>query len=581
MKQMRKSIVTQILTLALIGSMILSISPRVNAANTSVVAGPFTLSRESSEIIEGTDYTYENGELTILTDNITIAMNPTAAPTSDIIKLGNFSEPPADTFRNVTFSNLKLKGYRDLIMSCVDTINVTLIGSNELICEKRVEDTYGSFAFWGYGSIHINNSPSGSLYATGHGLGWGAIKVSSGGYGKDDSSITIDPGMSMKCSENLYADISSLHQDATIYRDYIKCDSGYALTILIGMWQHTHSWDYSVGTGANANQLKASCVAMGSCNYKDAPVTLTLLADNSKYDGTVKEATMDTTNWVAAGLQVPTISYYLKGTQLKTDSDNSGALSQGSAPKKPGAYTAKITVDTDKTASVDFEIICTHDKMIDVTNDKYLASAATCTTAAKYYKSCEICGAAGTETFTSGAPLGHDFSNNAEKCRRNGCSEINPEYKAPQPETPRTETPQTTTPQVETPVIIQGSNGGWTKNSNTSLTFRSNAEFEDFLRVEIDGKIVDSKNYTVSKGSTIVTLTPEYLETLKTGEHTLSIVSNINGAEMKANTSFHITGEPENSNSPKTGDNSYAIFWIVLLIISGSAIVLTRKRHIN
>ena len=130
MKQMRKSIVTQILTLALIGSMILSISPRINAANTSVVAGPFTLSRESSEIIEGTDYTYENGELTILTDNITIAMNPTAAPTSDIIKLGNFSEPPADTFRNVTFSNLKLKGYRDLIVSCVDTINVTLIGSN-------------------------------------------------------------------------------------------------------------------------------------------------------------------------------------------------------------------------------------------------------------------------------------------------------------------------------------------------------------------------------------------------------------------------------------------------------------------
>ena len=217
--------------------------------------------------------------------------------------------------------------------------------------------------------------------------------------------------------------------------------------------------------------------------------------------------------------------------------------------------------------------------MIDVTNDKYLASAATCTTAAKYYKSCEICGAAGTETFTSGAPLGHDFSNNAEKCRRNGCSEINPDYKAPQTETPRTETPPTTTPQVETPVIIQGSNGGWTKNSNTSLTFRSNAEFEDFLRVEIDGKIVDSKNYTVSKGSTIVTLTPEYLETLKTGEHTLSIVSNINGAEMKANTSFHIIGEPESSNSPKTGDNSYAIFWIVLLIISGSTIVLTRKRQ--
>ena len=40
------------------------------------------------------------------------------------------------------------------------------------------------------------------------------------------------------------------------------------------------------------------------------------------------------------------------------------------------------------------------------TNSEYLASSATCTQAATYYKSCS-CGAKGTETFTSGEALGH------------------------------------------------------------------------------------------------------------------------------------------------------------------------------
>ncbi len=39
---------------------------------------------------------------------------------------------------------------------------------------------------------------------------------------------------------------------------------------------------------------------------------------------------------------------------------------------------------------------------------KYLKSAATCTEAAVYYKSC-LCGAAGTETFTYGDPAGHSY----------------------------------------------------------------------------------------------------------------------------------------------------------------------------
>ena len=51
----------------------------------------------------------------------------------------------------------------------------------------------------------------------------------------------------------------------------------------------------------------------------------------------------------------------------------------------------------------------THSFDREVTEHEYLKSAATCTVPAVYYKSCN-CGEKGTETFTSGDALGHDFT---------------------------------------------------------------------------------------------------------------------------------------------------------------------------
>lgn len=112
---------------------------------------------------------------------------------------------------------------------------------------------------------------------------------------------------------------------------------------------------------------------------------------------------------------------------------------------------------------------------METVSDSYLKTAATCTAPAVYYKSCKLCGAKGTETFTSGNPLGHDFSNNAEVCRREGCNEKNPDYKP------------------ATPVIIEGAGGEWTKESGATLRFRSDAGISSFLRVEVDGTVVDAK----------------------------------------------------------------------------------------
>ena len=69
-----------------------------------------------------------------------------------------------------------------------------------------------------------------------------------------------------------------------------------------------------------------------------------------------------------------------------------------------------------------------HDFTAETVDAKYLKSAATCTSPAVYYQSCSTCGAQGTETFTNGEPLGHDWGawtqNSDEKthtrfCKRN------------------------------------------------------------------------------------------------------------------------------------------------------------------
>lgn len=75
------------------------------------------------------------------------------------------------------------------------------------------------------------------------------------------------------------------------------------------------------------------------------------------------------------------------------------------------------------------------------------------------------------------------------------------------------------------PKIIEGTKQSLTAGDQKELTFRSNAAFSDFIRVELDGKNLDEGNYTVKEGSTIVTLKAGYVGTLSAGTHTIGIVS--------------------------------------------------------
>ena len=146
------------------------------------------------------------------------------------------------------------------------------------------------------------------------------------------------------------------------------------------------------------------------------------------------------------------------------------------------------------------------------------ATSATCTEPGNVeYWTCDTCGKHfidenGTEEIEESEWIipaaGHSYENG--KCTV--CSEVAPAFKA---------------------MIIEGANGKWQKGSEGGLSFTSNAAFADFQKVQVDGKDVDSSNYTVKEGSTVVTLNASYLETLSAGKHTLAIVSDTGTAETE------------------------------------------------
>lgn len=157
--------------------------------------------------------------------------------------------------------------------------------------------------------------------------------------------------------------------------------------------------------------------------------------------------------------------------------------------------------------------------------------------------------------------------------------------------------------------IIEGANGSWNQSTDgESLRIRGNGEYSKFQNVKVDGNIIDSKNYTVSEGSTIIELHADYLKTLSEGSHTFEIVwtdgaagtgftvaRNTSGSN---NTGSNNTGNNDNNDStdnsaaaaptaataqeldkvPATGDASG--IWIALFVVSavGLAAMLVRRK---
>lgn len=145
-----------------------------------------------------------------------------------------------------------------------------------------------------------------------------------------------------------------------------------------------------------------------------------------------------------------------------------------------------------------------------------------------------------------------------------------------------------------TPEMIAGDKCIIDKNSDKAITFKSNAEFSDFVKVELDGReLVKDKDYTVKAGSIIVTLNPDLIKKLSTGEHVIGIASSSGTASAhftvkepetesiketetetisqieSETTSWYTFDENEtNASSINTGDRNHGKLWLVIAIIA-------------
>ncbi len=146
--------------------------------------------------------------------------------------------------------------------------------------------------------------------------------------------------------------------------------------------------------------------------------------------------------------------------------------------------------------------------------------------------------------------------------------------------------------------IINGADSSWTQNTDGSLVIRGNGEFSKFVNVKVDGQILDSANYTVREGSTIVELKADYLKTLSEGSHTFelawtdgsvsttfTVARNTSGGNNNSNNSSNSNNNNNSNNDsqnggtdsgnttakgkdPNTGDASHNVLWYLLTAMS-------------
>ncbi len=145
----------------------------------------------------------------------------------------------------------------------------------------------------------------------------------------------------------------------------------------------------------------------------------------------------------------------------------------------------------------------------------------------------------------------------------------------------------------------------WTVGADGSITITGNGDFEKFTGIKVDGVKVDSSNYTVKKGSTIITLKKSYLDTLSKGSHTIEIFwtdgsafttftlekaasdeGNGGNTVSDANSTTGVTTNTSKTvgnrkaGAAKTGDETPCIWLFVLMLASGTGLVVFgRKRE--
>lgn len=121
--------------------------------------------------------------------------------------------------------------------------------------------------------------------------------------------------------------------------------------------------------------------------------------------------------------------------------------------------------------------------------------------------------------------------------------------------------------------VIEGADIKHNVSEEKKVAMRINHDFTENVVVEIDGKIVDKSNYTVTEGSTIITFTEEFIKYLEVGTHNVRFIFE----DGVATTTMVI--ETNKKDVVATGDNSPVLTMLALFLLSlaGAGCILKMK----
>ena len=126
--------------------------------------------------------------------------------------------------------------------------------------------------------------------------------------------------------------------------------------------------------------------------------------------------------------------------------------------------------------------------------------------------------------------------------------------------------------------FLEGRDSVWLKGSGLPLRFRINGEYEKFTGIRIDGAAIPESAYTSERGSTVITLSQEYLETLSLGTHTLTV--DFNDGFSRAD--FTVKQAKSAGNSPDTGEpNGIARALAAMLLSSVVLLIAFRQKRLS
>lgn len=138
--------------------------------------------------------------------------------------------------------------------------------------------------------------------------------------------------------------------------------------------------------------------------------------------------------------------------------------------------------------------------------------------------------------------------------------------------------------------VLDGADSTY-RPGDEEFSLRAEGELEKFVNIEVDGNVVDEKNYTVKSGSTIITFTNEFMDTLSSGEHTVTFNFTdgfANASIIVANTDDEINNDASTGtltpDSNKGDKGSSTLLFVVLgvgILAAGAIVVFVMFKKRN